>query len=141
MPTATSMAGLLDMISKEVKAAMEETNAKALTNMREETQGFYSIGNPVLYTRTGMLGNSPRTDPVSGGGLQYSFSFYLERPPYPESNPVFTSRGYASYFSPLQVLNAAEYHFAHVLGRPGFWHRAELKTERDFIRAFSSRFG
>ena len=141
MPTATSIAGILDMISQEVRAAMEETNAKAMTNMREETQNFYSIGNPTIYSRTGALGNSPRTDPVSGGGTFYSFKFYLEPPGYTVPNPAFTSRGYASYFSPLQVLNAAEYHFAHVLGRPGFWHRAELKTERDFLRAFSSRFG
>ena len=140
MPVATSFAALKQMIRKEVQSAMQEVNAKALINMQKETANFYSIGKPHIYIRTGALKNSPKVDSVFMGGDYMSFWFYLSLPDYYVPNPAFTMRGYASYFSTLQVMNAAEYHFAHVLGRPGFWHRAYVKTEHDFKRAFSSRF-
>ena len=140
MPIANSSAELEQMIRNEVSNAMNELNSKALQDMQEETRGFYSLGNPTLYTRTGKLGNSPRVTGVSSGLNNFSFEFYLEQQSYTVPNPVFTSRGYASYFSPLQVLNAAEYHFAHVKGRPGFWHRSELKVERDMNRIFRNHF-
>lgn len=144
MPSASSLGALEAMIRAEALAAMHELNSKALQDMQEETQGFYSQGSPVLYTRTGGLANSPKVTGVSGGMHDFSFQMYLDPNQgwYGKGNPnpAFTSRGYASYYSPLQILNAAEYHFAHVLGRPGFWHRSELKVERDLQRIFSSHF-
>ena len=144
MPVATSWGELEQMFQKEMQSAMNELNARALQDMKEETANFYSIGSPRLYTRTGGLGNSPTVTGVSGGGNFLEFKMYLN----PNQgwygrgnpNPAFTKRGYASYFSPMQILNAAEYHFAHVLGRPGFWRRSELKVERDGIRIFTSHF-
>ena len=56
-------------------------------------------------------------------------------------NSAFTSRGYASYFSPLQVLTAAENGGAHILGRSGFWRRSEEKIEQDLNETFASFFG
>lgn len=140
MPSASSLGALEAMIRAEALAAMHELNSKALQDMQEETQGFYSQGSPTIYTRTGQLGSSPRVTGVSGGMHDFSFTMYLEHPSYTVPNPAFTSRGYASYFSPLQAMNAAEYHFANVKGRPGFWHRSELKVERDLQRIFSSHF-
>ena len=140
MPVATSLSALQQMIKKEVRSAMQEVHSKALINMQQETRNFYSIGKPHIYIRTGALANSPKVGALFDSGYYLSFWFYLSPPSYYVPNPAFTMRGYASYFSPLQVMNAAEYHFAHVLGRPGFWHRAYVKTEHDFKRAFSSRF-
>lgn len=140
MPVATSFGQIRQMIGQEIQVAMNELSAKALEDMKEETMNFYSIGSPTIYTRTGKLGSSPRVTGVSGGGDYYSFDMYLEPQSYTVPNPAFTQRGYASYFSPLQILNAAEYHFAHVLGRPGFWNRSRLKVEHDGMKIFSSHF-
>ena len=140
MPVATSMGELERMLQQQLHNAMQVVQTKAETDMREETANFYSVGSPTIYHRTGALGNSPRVTGLSGGGNSVSFEAYLEPPSYTVPNIAFTSRGYASYFSPLQVLNAAEYHFAHVRGRSGFWHRSELKMERDLNNILSTFF-
>lgn len=140
MPAARSMAELEQMLRKELQVAMNEVQVQSLADMLTETHNFYSSGHPKIYQRTGQLGNSPRVTGITGGGNTLSFRAYLQLGSYHVPNPAFTSRGYASYFSPLQVMNAAEYHFAHVLGRPGFWNRSQLKMERNLNRAMSSHF-
>ena len=130
----------LEQIRQRMKSAMSEIDAKAMANMTQETQGFYGGGSPTLYSRTGQLGSSPRTSGVQGGGNAVSMKMYLQIPSYSVPNPVFTSRGFASYFSGLQALNAAEYHFAHVKGRPGFWQRSNTKTISDAKSILASHF-
>ena len=140
MPVAKSFGELERMLRQEVKSAMNELNSKALADMQKETQSFYTMGSPTIYRRTGQLGNSPRVTGVSGSGNSFSFEMYLEKPHYTVPNPAFTNRGYASYFSPLQAMNAAEYHFANVKGRPGFWNRSIKKVEQDGMKIFSRHF-
>lgn len=140
MPVANSIAELEQMIRQQLQHAMQVVQYKSEADMFEEVGNFYSIGNPTIYQRTGGLGSSPRTSGLTVGGNSVSFEAYLEPPNYTVPNPDFTRRGYASYFSPLQVLNAAEYHFANVRGRPGFWQRSENKIERDFNTTLSSFF-
>ena len=137
---AGSFADIEAQIRQRMYSAMQVVQAKAEADMFEETGNFYSMGSPTIYQRTGGLGSSPRTSGVSGGGNTVSFRAYLEPPGYTVPNPAFTSRGYASYFSPLQALNAAEYHFAGVKGRPGFWARSEQKFERDLNSTMASFF-
>ncbi len=144
MPVATSMGELENMLRTELRVAMQEVRTKDLEDMLKETQRFYTIGNPRIYQRTGALGSSPRTTPLSGGGNTVSFEAYLNQNQgwygRGNPNPAFTSRGYASYFSPLQILNAAEYHFARVKGRPGFWHRSELRFQINLDRTLATHF-
>lgn len=144
MPVATSMSDLENMLRTEFRVAMQEVRTKDLEDMLKETQRFYTIGNPKIYQRTGKLGSSPRTTPITIGGDTISFEAYLNQGQgwYGKGNPnpAFTKRGYASYFSPLQVLNASEYHFARVKGRPGFWHRSELKFQMNLDRTLASHF-
>lgn len=140
MPTATSMEQLQAMLRSEMSKAMSETMTKSLADMREQTMDFYSIGRPTIYHRTGQLGNSPRVQTLSVGSNFISFKAYLQLGSYTVPNEEFTKRGYASYFSPLQVMNAAEYHQAHVKGRPGFWHRSQLNIERDLRNIMSKHF-
>ena len=141
MPVANSFGELEQMFRQHLQKAMGVVQAKAEADMFEETGNFYTVGNPTIYQRTGGLGSSPRTSGLTVGGNSVSFEAYLEPPGYTVPNPAFTSRGYASYFSPLQVLNAAEYHFANVRGRPGFWRRSEQKIERDLNSTLASFFG
>lgn len=141
MPVASSMGELEAMLRQQLQSAMQVVQAKSEADMFEEVGNFYTAGSPTIYQRTGALGSSPRTTGLSVGGNSVSFEAYLEPPGYTVPNPAFTSRGYASYFSPIQVLNAAEYHFANVRGRPGFWRRSEQKIERDLNSTLASFFG
>lgn len=140
MPIANSTAELEQMIRKQMMNALQVVQSKVEADMFEEVGKFYTQGNPRLYQRTGNLGSSPRTTGISGGGNSASFEAYLEPGGYTVPNPVFTSRGYASYFSPLQVLTAAESHAAHILGKGGFWSRSLKRMKEDLISTFSTFF-
>ena len=140
MGVATSMAELEAMIRKQMESAMQVVQAKAEADMFEETGAFYT-GSPSIYRRTGKLGSSQRTTGISSGGNTVSFEAYLDYGSYTVPNNDFTSRGYASYFSPLQVFTAAEEGGAHILGRSGFWRRSEEKIEKDLNETFASFFG
>lgn len=138
------MAGFGDIeaqIRQKMYSAMQVVNAKAKATMFEETGKFYSGGSPVLYPRTGGLGNSPRTSGVSGGGNVVSFEAYLEPPDYSGVNAYLQSMGYTSRFSGLEALTAAENHTDRVKGRPGFWARSENKFQRDLDSTMASFFG
>jgi len=137
---ARSMGELEQMLRQQMLKAMNIVQAQALADMYDEVGNFYTVGNPTIYKRTGTLGSSPRTTTPYLMGNTVGFQAYLEPGSYTVPNPDFTSRGYASYFSPMQVLNAAEYHFANVRGRPGFWNRSQQKFEKDLRNTMSSFF-
>lgn len=143
MPTASSFGELESMLRTHLRKAMEVVKSKAEADMFEETGSFYTVGHPTIYQRTGGLGSSPRTTNLSVGNV-VSFEAYLDPNQgwYGQGNPnpAFITRGYPSYFSPMQILNAAEYHFAGVKGRSRFWFRAEKKMEQDFHNTISSFF-
>lgn len=142
MPTATSFSQLQEMMKKELRAAMHETQDKVLNVMKQEVSSFYSMGNPKIYDRTGTLESSPRVTGVNGGGTYYEFEAYLDTGlGYLVPNPAFTSLGFASYFSTLEVYTAAENHTAGVLGRPGFWARSEAKFQQELDNSIRSHFG
>lgn len=144
MPVANNTAELERMLQAQLQKAMRVVQSKAEADMYEEVGSFYTVGRPTIYERTGGLGSSPRTTGLMLSGNTVSFDAYLDQNQgwYGRNNPnpAFTSRGYASYFSPLQILNAAEYHFAHVRGRPRFWYRSEQKMERDFHNTIQTFF-
>ena len=140
MPVANSSAELEKMIMDQVQKAMQATQVKIKADMLKETQAFYSQGSPKLYTRTGQLGSSPRTTPVVMGGNSASFEAYLQLGSYHVPNEAFTSRGWASYFSPLEVMTAAEAGTAHIKGKSGFWERSLQHMEKDVNTVFGRYF-
>lgn len=140
MPVAKSSAELEKMIMDQVQKAMQATQVKIKADMLKETQAFYSQGSPILYTRTGQLGSSPRTTPVVMGGNSASFEAYLQLGSYHVPNEAFTSRGWASYFSPLEVMTAAEAGTAHIKGKSGFWERSLQHMEKDVNTVFGRYF-
>ena len=140
MPTANNVAELEKMIMDQVQKAMQATQVKIKADMLKETKAFYSQGSPRLYTRTGQLGNSPRTTPVVMGGNSASFEAYLQLGSYHVPNEAFTSRGFASYFSPLEVMTAAEAGTANIKGKSGFWERSLQHMERDINTVFGRYF-
>lgn len=140
MPVANNSAELEKMIMDQVQKAMQATQVKIKADMLKETQAFYSQGSPILYTRTGQLGSSPRTTPVVMGGNSASFEAYLQLGSYHVPNEAFTSRGWASYFSPLEVMTAAEAGTAHIKGKSGFWERSLQHMEKDINTVFGRYF-
>ena len=140
MPIANNSAELEKMIMDQVQKAMQATQVKIKADMLKETQAFYSQGSPILYTRTGQLGSSPRTTPVVMGGNSASFEAYLQLGSYHVPNEAFTSRGWASYFSPLEVMTAAEAGTAHIKGKSGFWERSLQHMEKDVNTVFGRYF-
>lgn len=140
MPVANNSAELEKMIMDQVQKAMQATQVKIKADMLKETQAFYSQGSPKLYTRTGQLGSSPRTTPVAMGGNSASFEAYLQLGSYHVPNEAFTSRGWSSYFSPLEVMTAAEAGTAHIKGKSGFWERSLQHIERDINTVFGRYF-
>ena len=140
MPVAKNSAELEKMIMDQVQKAMQATQVKIKADMLKETQAFYSQGSPILYTRTGQLGSSPKTTPVVMGGNSASFEAYLQLGSYHVPNEAFTSRGWASYFSPLEVMTAAEAGTAHIKGRSGFWERSLQHMEKDVNTVFGRYF-
>lgn len=140
MPVANNSAELERMIVQQMQKAMQVTQKKIEADMFAEVGQFYSQGSPRLYTRTGNLANSPKTTGISMGGTSASFEAYLEPGGYNVPNPAFTSRGFASYFSLLQVLTAAESHAAHILGKGGFWSRSLKRMKEDIMTTFGQFF-
>ena len=140
MPVAKNSAELEKMIMDQVQKAMQATQVKIKADMLKETQAFYSQGSPILYTRTGQLGSSPKTTPVVIGGNSASFEAYLQLGSYHVPNEAFTSRGWASYFSPLEVMTAAEAGTAHIKGKSGFWERSLKHMESDVKTVFGRYF-
>ena len=73
-----NMKQLETALMKEMRKAMNVTSKKVLADMHEETGGFYTQGEPKMYERTGALGDTPKTSPVSSVGNEVSFEAYLD---------------------------------------------------------------
>lgn len=124
--SAKNMNQLNTMLLKEMRKAMEISSQKTLSDMYEETEGFYSQGKPKMYERTGALGDTPRTTSLNISGNNISFKAYLD------DKHRYTT-GTKPYMS--EVLEAANKGTAvegenPMLGKSGFWERAEKKMER-----------
>jgi len=142
------MAGLLDTVRQKIqqkaKEAVEETEANGLTSAINNVSSFYTQGNPTIYQRTGQLGNSAKSDGVSGGGNNWRTKIYLDvaGTSYNVPNPDFDfdGTGRFSHFSSQEVFEAAENHTSGVKGKPGFWKKTESELEQMFDIAMSKRF-
>lgn len=136
---AHNMKELEQMLLREMVKAMNVTSDKVLANMYEETGKFYTSGNPVMYQRTGALGDTPKTTSLSVSGKSASFEAYLDQ-----------SGGYSTGKSPSMhdVLNLANYRITSssvgylkpALGKAGFWERAEKKMEKTLNQTMKKFF-
>lgn len=138
---AKDMKELENMLLKEMRKAMKSASKEILTDMKEETKGFYTQGNPKMYERTGALGETPETSDLVSVGNTVSFKAYLN-----------TASQYTTGDNPnmQQVLQLANYGNPWVtssgrlardtLGKKGFWERAESKMQSDLDKAMSKHF-
>lgn len=133
---ANNMNQLNNMLMKELRKAMTVASDKMLADMYGETGKFYTKGNPKIYKRTGALGDTPKTSPLTSsltsvGGV-VSFNAYLDQ----------THQYTTGTFTMGQVLERAEStHFrAGILGKPKFWQASEKKMERTFNQTMRKFF-
>lgn len=127
MVTYTSASAIKAAIRQKANQAMQEVSKKGLETAQKNNVGFYT-GSPKVYRRTGQLGNSPATSGVSGGGSSISTEIYLD-----DSYSYTTGT-----WSADQVLNAAEYGTANLVGSPGFWAKTVEEMSDIIENAFTS---
>ena len=134
MGTARNAKQLNAMIMKDLKKAAQVASEKMLSDMYEETEDFYTGGEPSMYQRTGALGDTPRTTAVSVAssteGGTVSFKAYLD------TSTQYTTGKNPSMKTVLDLANnggdMTSPPMRAVVGQPGFWDRAQDKMEESF---------
>lgn len=66
------------LVEKDVRSGMNAARDEVEEKLEDNVLGYYDIGNPVMYQRTGTLLESPNTTPVSGGGNHFEFKAEME---------------------------------------------------------------
>ena len=66
------------LIEKDVRSGMNAARDEVKVKFEDNVIGYYDIGNPVKYDRTGTLLESPNTTPASGGGNLFKFKAEME---------------------------------------------------------------
>ena len=132
MPTANNMAQLKRMIRQQMKSAMVDAQKAMYKKTQDETQGFYSQGNPELYERTGALGRTPQTTPISETENGASFEIYLD-----QSHVYGTGQDLKAMSALLPAAESGSY---GILGRSGFWNRAESTFQRTLDSSMKKYF-
>lgn len=131
---AKNMAQLNNMLMNHTKKAINVVSNKVLADMYDEVAKFYTKGEPVMYERTGALGNIPKVtasaETTNANGGSVSFKAYLD-----------TSTRYTSGKKPTMedVLNLVNYGITQssvgalrkTVGQGAFWEKSEEKMEKN----------
>ena len=142
MGSARNAKQLNAMIMKDLKKAAHIASEKMLADMYDETGDFYAGGEPIMYQRTGALGDTPRTTSVDASstvdGGSVSFKAYLD------TSAVYTTGKGPSMKTVLDLANnggdMTNPPMRAVVGKPGFWDRAEEKMEESFKETMEQFF-
>ena len=105
------------LIEKDVRAGMNAARDEVEIKLEDNVMGYYDLGNPVKYERTGTLLESPNTPPVSGGGDHFEFKAEMEE------NIAY----HTGTYSGAQVIDATEQGHSGTLGRHGYFAKTEAE--------------
>ena len=105
------------LMEKDVRAGMNAARDEVKVKLEYNVMGYYDIGNPVKYERTGTLLESPNTTPVSGGGNHFEFKAEME-----ESISYHTGT-----YTGAQVIDATEQGHSGTLGKHGYFAKTEAE--------------
>lgn len=106
------------LMEKDVRAGMNAARDEVKVKLEDNVIGYYDIGNPVKYERTGTLLESPNTTPVSGGENLFKFKAEME-----ESISYHTGTPYTG----AQVIDATEQGHSGTLGKHGYFAKTEAE--------------
>lgn len=105
------------LVEKDVRSGMNAARDEVEEKLEDDVLGYYDIGNPVIYQRTGTLLESPNTTPVSGGGNHFEFKAEME-----ENISYHTGT-----FSGAEVIDATEQGHSGTLGNHGYFAKTEAE--------------
>lgn len=105
------------LVEKDVESGMNAARDEVEEKLEDNVLGYYDIGNPVMYQRTGTLLESPNTTPVSGGGNNFEFKAEME-----ENISYHTGT-----FSGADVIEATEQGHSGTLGNHGYFAKTEAE--------------
>lgn len=137
--TVKNSAELEKALKQQLKKAMSVGSKKVLADMYESAGSFYTGGEPVLYERTGALGDTPETTDVTVDGDTVSFKAYFD-----------DAGGYSTGKNPTMhdVLDLANYgitnssvgNLRRTVGKSGFVEEADKKIEQTMDSVLSQFF-
>lgn len=105
------------LMEKDVRAGMNAARDEVKVKLEDNVMGYYDIGNPVKYERTGTLLESPNTTPVSGGGNHFEFKAEMQ-----DSISYHTGT-----YTGAQVIDATEQGHSGTLGKHGYFAKTEAE--------------
>lgn len=105
------------LIEKDVRAGMNAARDEVKPTFKDNVTEYYSVGNPVIYDRTGTLLESPNTTPVSGGGNHFEFKVEMQ-----DSISYHTGT-----YTGAQVIDATEQGHSGTLGKHGYFTKTEAE--------------
>lgn len=105
------------LMKKDVRAGMNAARDEVKVKFEDNVMGYYSVGNPVIYDRTGTLLESPNTTPVSGGGNHFEFKVEMQ-----DSISYHTGT-----YTGAQVIDATEQGHSGTLGKHGYFAKTEAE--------------
>ena len=106
-----------DLIEKNVRSGMDAARDEVKPTFEDNVTEYYSVGNPVIYDRTGTLLESPNTTPVSGGGNHFEFKVEMQ-----DSISYHTGT-----YTGAQVIDATEQGHSGTLGKHGYFAKTEAE--------------
>lgn len=106
-----------NLIEKNVRSGMDAARDEVKPTFEDNVTEYYSVGNPVIYDRTGTLLESPNTTPVSGGGDHFEFKAEMEE------NIAY----HTGTYSGAQVIDATEQGHSGALGKHGYFAKTEAE--------------
>ena len=106
-----------NLIEKDVHSGMNDARDEFEIKLEDNVMGYYDIGNPVKYERTGTLLESPNTTPVSGGGNHFEFKAEMQ------DNISYHTGTYTG----AQVIDATEQGHSGTLGKHGYFAKTEAE--------------
>lgn len=113
----TSFLEVKNLIEKNVRSGMDAARDEVKPTFEDNVTEYYSVGNPVIYDRTGTLLESPNTTPVSGGGNHFEFKVEMQ-----DSISYHTGT-----YTGAQVIDATEQGHSGTLGRHGYFAKTEAE--------------
>lgn len=105
------------LMKKDVRAGMDAARDEVKPTFEDNVTEYYSVGNPVIYDRTGTLLESPNTTPVSGGGNHFEFKVEMQ-----DSISYHTGT-----YTGAQVIDATEQGHSGTLGKHGYFAKTEAE--------------
>lgn len=105
------------LVEKDVRSGMDAARDEVKPTFEDNVTEYYSVGNPVIYDRTGTLLESPNTTPVSGGGNHFEFKVEMQ------DNISYHTGTYTG----AQVIDATEQGHSGTLGKHGYFAKTEAE--------------